>query len=75
MTPTFDTKDPRETVVLTFDASADLDSGETLTSVTDTEVTVNRGTDKNASSVVSDPQINVSTLSVGGATIQTAHGI
>jgi hypothetical protein len=30
MTPIFDTQDPRETVVLTFDVSNDLAHGETL---------------------------------------------
>jgi hypothetical protein len=33
MTPNFDTLDPRETLVLTLDASAELASGETLTAI------------------------------------------
>lgn len=43
MTPTFSTLDPRETQVLTFDATADLASGETLTDIETVTVTVQAG--------------------------------
>lgn len=75
MTPTFDTKDPRETVVLTFDASADLADGETLTAVNNVDVTMMRGSDPDASAIVSEEVINPSQITVGSATIAAGHGV
>lgn len=43
MTPNFDTMDPRETQVLTFDATADLASGETLTEIKQITATLQFG--------------------------------
>lgn len=75
MTPTFDTKDPRETVVLTFDASADLEAGETLTAVSNVDVTMMRGSDPDASAIVSEEVINPAQITVGSATIAAGHGV
>lgn len=44
MSPNFSTLDPRETQVLTFDASNDLADGETLTSINEVTVTAQFGT-------------------------------
>lgn len=75
MTPTFDTKDPRETVVLTFDATADLATGETLTAVREVDVTMMRGSDPDASAIVSEEVINPSQITIGSATIAAGHGV
>jgi hypothetical protein len=48
VTPTFDTLDPAETQVLTLDASADLDDGETLTSIKSITATQQAGVSETA---------------------------
>src|SRR6185312_4760884 len=58
VTPLLDTKDPRESVVVTLDGSNDLADGETLTNVTETDVTVVGGIDAEQSLVVGTPAIN-----------------
>jgi hypothetical protein len=69
VTDYFDAKDPRETVVLTFDASLGLTSGETLTGITKVDVTMASGTDPNATSVVSNPIINGAPITAKGKTL------
>jgi hypothetical protein len=69
VTDYFDAKDPRETVVLTFDASLGLADGETLTGITKTDVTMASGTDPNAASVVSGPLVNGTPITVKGKTL------
>lgn len=75
MTTLFDPKDPRETVVLTFDASNDLAAGETLIGTPSVAVTVSRGSDPSPGAVVSAPQINAAALTVGAASIAIGHAV
>ena len=66
-TPTFSAKHPASKRVATFDATANLASGETLTSIISTTVTVIRGTDPNPSAVVAAnpaPTINATQITV-----------
>ena len=66
-TPTFSAKHPASKRVATFDATANLASGETLTSIISTTVTVIRGTDPNPSAVVAAnpaPAINAAQITV-----------
>lgn len=69
VTPTLDTKDPSEKVVLTLDATADLAAGETLTGTPTVSVVVMVGNDPNASSMVTLPQVNAAPV-----TIKTSRG-
>jgi hypothetical protein len=71
----FPTKDPKETWPLTFDASVELDDGETLTGVTDTTVTLLRGNDDQPQNVVSGAAVNTETLTVGPYTIAAGKGV
>ena len=76
-TTVFPAKDPRETRVITLDASAELETGETLTGTPSISITLTRGTDPNASSVVTSAQINASGLSIlleNGTTVTIAIG-
>lgn len=75
MTQTFIAKDPGETVVITLDASLELDSGETLTQITGTHITTRWGTEADASLGVADPQINGEAVTVNGITIATGHAV
>lgn len=73
MTPLFDTLDPRETLVLTLDASADLASGETLTSITAMTALQQSGT-PGALPTLTGQVINAQpvTLIVGGKSVTIA---
>jgi len=73
MTPIFDTKDPRETVVLTFDATADLPTGVTLTSIISTQITMQRGDDPAKDQVVTGALINSTQVVLGTVTIAANH--
>lgn len=75
MTDQFDAKDPRETVVLTFDASLGLASGETLTDITETDVTMASGTDPEAKNIVSGPLINGTPITVNGKTLPVGTAV
>lgn len=75
MTPSFDTKDPAEKVVLTFDATADLMSGETLTTITSTTVTVYSGPNTDASALSVTPAINTAALTINGNAIAIGHSV
>lgn len=76
MTPTFSNLDPRETEVLTFDASSDLGSGETLTAIEKVDITVQSGPPTSTLPTLTDPIINGApvTLTVNGKTITIATG-
>lgn len=50
-------KDPAEKVVLGFDFSPALESGETLTTVESVQVTVTGGVDANASTMLEGPAV------------------
>lgn len=52
MTTNFDNKDIAEKVVLTYDFSAELDAGETLTGAITVSVAVTRGTDASPSAIL-----------------------
>lgn len=75
MTDSFDPKDPRETVVLTFDASAGLASGETLTLIDEVDVTMASGTDAHAADVVTNPQINGASITIAGKSLPTGTAV
>jgi hypothetical protein len=75
MTDQFPAKDPRESIVLTFDASAELASGETLTSIASTDVTLDSCTDSDAADIVETPIITAESVTVGSTTIATAHAV
>ena len=62
-------KDPLETRVLTFDDTADLASGETLTSILSTTITAVRGTDPNPSAIITSAAINTQAVTVGAILI------
>lgn len=70
----FDTKDPKETVPLTFDASAELADGETLTDVTSVDVSLLRGTDEHPEQVVSDAAVIADAVTVGPYAIAPGKG-
>jgi hypothetical protein len=66
-TPTFSAKHPASKQIATFDATANLASGETLTGIISTTVTVIRGNDPNPSAVVAVnpvPTINATQITV-----------
>jgi len=66
-TPTFSAKHPASKRVATFDATANLASGETLTGIISTTVAVIRGTDPNPYAVVAAnpaPTINATQITV-----------
>ncbi|HEX8894491.1 MAG TPA: hypothetical protein VF783_14265 [Terriglobales bacterium] len=66
----FDQKDPREQIVITFDATAMLASGETLTSIASTSITTTIGADATPALVLSGEIINGSPLTLlNGKTI------
>lgn len=69
------TKDPRETVVITLDASPDLAAGESLTGITKTDVTMQYGVDPNMANVITNPIINGTPVTVGGVTVASGHGV
>jgi hypothetical protein len=64
--PNFNVKDPRETVVLTFDATLELAAGETLTGTPTVQVSLQIGIDNPPSLVLADTAINGTALNVGG---------
>ena len=76
MTTAFSNLDPRETEVLTFDASNDLANGETLTTIEKVEVTVQSGAPTGTLPELTGQIINGSpvTLTVNGKTITIATG-
>lgn len=71
----FPTKDPKETWPLTFDASSELADGETLTGVTNTTVTLLRGTDDQPQNVVTGAAVNTDALTVGPYAIAAGKGV
>lgn len=75
MTQSFPAKDPRETVVLTFNATPELDTGETLTAITRTDVGTSYGTDASAASVISGGQITEESITIGTTTIAAGNAV
>ena len=75
MTALFDVKDPRETVVLTFDATNDLAAGETLSGTPQVSITITRGTDPTPQLVLADVAINALALTVANNTIAIGAGV
>lgn len=75
MTPNFDTLDPRETLVLTLDASAELASGETLTAI-ETLTTTQQSGPTGTAPTLSGQLINAQpvTLVVNGVPVTIAVG-
>lgn len=71
----FDTKDPRETVVLTLDASSALAAGETLSTISSSSATVLWGNDPSVSLTLSGAAINATPITVGGASIAAQHSV
>ncbi|MGF6837087.1 hypothetical protein QF001_000954 [Paraburkholderia youngii] len=71
----FDWKDPRETVVLTFDATLMLASGETLTGTPTVQITTVSGSDATPSLVVANMTINAAALSFVGKTIAVGAAV
>jgi hypothetical protein len=70
VTPQFDLKDPREVVTLTFDATAMLATGETLTGTPTVAITTNIGADATPTLVLSGVIINSAPLTLlNGKTI------
>lgn len=70
--------DPRETKVLTLDATADLPAGVTLTCTPQVTVTVTRNTDANAAAHFTNQTINTTPVTVAnasGATTTIAPGL
>lgn len=76
MTPSFSPLDPRETEVLTFDASADLANEETLTTILATAITVQSGPPTSAPPTLTGQVVNGApvTLMVNGKSITIATG-
>lgn len=77
ITPTLDAKDPNESVVVTLDATADLEDDEVLTEISKTEVVLVYGNDPDPSGFASDAQINgapVTTKKSDGSTVTIATG-
>lgn len=60
-------KDPREVKTITLDATADLPTGATLTGITNTQITVTRGSDPSPSAAFGTPIINSAQITVPGA--------
>lgn len=79
MTQQMDDKDPGDDVVVTFDATARLDPGETLTGITKSEIEMRWGTDADISLVLSGMQVNtedVTVMTLGGAiTVASGKGV
>lgn len=74
--PQLDLKDPRETVVITLDATAMLAAGETLTGTPSVSVTTLIGTDSTPSLVVANPIINSVALTLlNGKTIAIGSAV
>lgn len=75
VTPIFDTLDPRETAVLTFDATADLAAGETLASIGTISATQQSGI-PGTLPTLTGPIINAApiTFTLNGKTITVAAG-
>lgn len=71
----FDWKDPRETRVLTFDATLELASGETLTGTPTAQITTVTGADATPSLVLSGVIVNAASLSVAGKTIAVGAAV
>lgn len=59
--------DPGETKVATLDATADLPAGVTLTSITEVDVVVTRGSDANAAAIITASAINTTPVTVTNA--------
>lgn len=65
----FNQKDPRESVILTFDATAMLPSGVTLSSAGTPSITTTVGNDASPALVLTGTLVNSSPLTVAGRTI------
>lgn len=76
MTPTFDILDPRETLVLTFDASADLEDGETLTAINEVTAVLQFGAAGSELPTLEGEVVNQQPLSltVNGKPVTVAAG-
>lgn len=75
MTTRLDIKDPRETVVITLDATNDLATGETLTSITNVSITVATGVDPGPALALSQVQVNTSAITLGVNTVAIGKGV
>jgi hypothetical protein len=73
--PQFSWKDPRETVLLTFDATLMLASGETLTGTPTVQITTATGADATPSLVLNNVIVNSVPLSIAGKTIAAGAAV
>lgn len=73
--PTLDIKDPRETCVLTFDATPQLAPDETLTGTPTVQITAQAGADNPPALVLSGVVINSAPLTVAGNSISVGAGV
>jgi hypothetical protein len=71
----FNWKDPRESAVLTWDATLMLASGETLTGTPTAQITTVTGADATPSLVLSGVIVNAAPLSVAGKTIAAGAAV
>jgi len=75
MLPSFQAKDPGQTVVLTFDATAGLPNGQTMTTLASPSIYVVRGTDPTQSLVVGVPFVNTAPITIGSVTVAPGNGV
>jgi hypothetical protein len=73
--PQFDWKDPRETSVLTFDATLMLATGETLTGTPSVQITTASGADATPSLQLNNVIVNSAALSIAGKTIAVGAAV
>jgi hypothetical protein len=71
----FNWKDPRESVVLTFDATLMLAAGETLTGTPSVQITTATGADATPSLQLNNVIVNSAPLSVAGKTIAVGAAV
>lgn len=75
MTGQTSTKDPRETVVLTIDATLELATGETLSSAGTPDITIAQGYEAAVSLTLIGVAVNNAPITVGGVTIATGCAV
>lgn len=72
---TVSTKDSRETVVLTVDATLELATSELLTIITNVDIEMVQGVDPGANNVISDSLILAADLVTPDGTIAAGKGV
>jgi hypothetical protein len=73
--PQFPPKDPRESRILTLDATLDLPSGETLTGTPTVDITTIAGSDTTPSLQLTGVIVNSASLTVAGRTIAAGSAV